>query len=70
VEVAEAAINRIRTQLDIDGWQFEGSRHTLRFSAGLAACRADDDVSALLQRTDEALYAAKTAGKGQSATKP
>lgn len=68
LEVAAAAITRIRTNLDTDGWTFEGRRHELSFSAGLAACRPDDDVVGLLQRTDRAVYAAKSAGKGRSAT--
>ena len=38
---------------------------TLRLSAGIAELRPDDDAVALFQRTDEALYRAKEAGKGQ-----
>ena len=68
LDVASAAIGRIRAGLDADGWMFEGNRHPLKFSAGLAACHPDDDVAALLERTDKAVYAAKAAGKGRSAT--
>lgn len=68
LEVAAAAISRIRTNLDTQGWSFEGQHHPLGFSAGLAACHPDDDVAQLLQRTDKAVYAAKAAGKGRSAT--
>lgn len=68
VDVAEAAVARIRASLQQNGWTFEGQRHELSFSAGLAACHPDDDVAGLLQRTDKAVYAAKAAGKGRSAT--
>ena len=68
VDVAEAAVARIRANLQQNGWMFEGQRHELSFSAGLAACHSDDDVAGLLQRTDKAVYAAKAAGKGRSAT--
>lgn len=68
LEVASAIVNRIRTSLDLEGWNFEGQRHQLGFSAGLAACEPEDDVEALLQRTDQALYTAKAAGKGRSAS--
>ena len=68
LEVAAAAISRIRTTLDTEGWSHEGQRHHLGFSAGIAACHSDDDAHRLLRRTDKAVYAAKAAGKGRSAT--
>jgi diguanylate cyclase (GGDEF)-like protein len=37
----------------------------LHLSAGVAELRSDDDAIALFQRADEALYRAKSAGKGQ-----
>jgi len=68
VDVAETAIGRIRALLTTEGWAFEGVNRPLSFSAGLAACRPDDTVASLLERTDKAVYAAKAAGKGRSAT--
>lgn len=68
IQVASAAITRTRTILDSQGWNHEGQTRHLSFSAGLAACRPDDDVSRLLKRTDRAVYAAKAAGKGRTAT--
>ncbi len=67
LQVSAAAIGRIRTLLDTDGWSHQGQRQHLGFSAGVAACHPDDDVDRLLQRTDKAVYAAKVAGKGRSA---
>jgi diguanylate cyclase (GGDEF)-like protein len=67
--IAENAIERIRTALSTEGWPFEGVSRPLKFSAGLAACQPDDTVTTLLERTDKAVYAAKAAGKGRSATR-
>jgi diguanylate cyclase (GGDEF)-like protein len=38
----------------------------LRLSAGIAELRADDDAVSFFKRADEALYRAKTGGKGQA----
>lgn len=69
LQTAESAIERIRTALSTEGWPFEGVNRPLKFSAGLAACLPDDTVATLLERTDKAVYAAKAAGKGRSATR-
>ena len=69
LQTAEHAIERIRTALSTEGWPFEGVSRPLKFSAGLAACQPDDTVATLLERTDKAVYAAKAAGKGRSATR-
>ena len=68
LDVAEAALTRIRTTLQTEGWSFDGQTRPLSFSSGLAVCRPGDDVEHLLQRTDKAVYAAKAAGKGRTAT--
>ena len=67
-EIASSAVARIQATLSQEGWTFDGQRHELRFSAGLAVCRPDDDVPALLQRMDKAVYVAKARGKGRIAT--
>jgi diguanylate cyclase (GGDEF)-like protein len=67
LQVAAAAIGRIRTTLDTEGWSHNGERQHLGFSSGIAACHPDDDVDRLLERTDKAVYAAKAGGKGRSA---
>jgi diguanylate cyclase (GGDEF)-like protein len=66
-DVAASAIRRIRTNLDRHGWTYDGQVRPLSFSSGLAACHPDDDVESLLQRTDKAVYAAKTGGRGRTA---
>jgi diguanylate cyclase (GGDEF)-like protein len=68
--VADAAVTRIRTLLTSEGWTFDGQSRALSFSAGIAACHAEDDVGSLLQRVDRAVYTAKAAGKGRSAVEP
>ena len=68
LDTAETAITRIRTLLKGEGWMFEGVSRPLSFSSGLAQCHPDDSVATLLERTDKAVYAAKAAGKGRSAT--
>ena len=67
IHVAAAAVDRIRTILNDNGWYHEGQRRHLGFSSGIAACHPADDVEQLLQRTDKAVYAAKAQGKGRSA---
>ncbi len=67
LQIAAAAVGRIRTTLDDEGWTYQGQRRHLGFSAGIAACHPDDDVDRLLQRADKAVYAAKAGGKGRSA---
>jgi diguanylate cyclase (GGDEF)-like protein len=63
--VAAAAIERVRHVLATDGGVYEGTRFEIGFSAGLAACHADDALEHLLDRADRAVYAAKEAGRGR-----
>jgi diguanylate cyclase (GGDEF)-like protein len=68
LRTAAAVVERVRAILNVEGWTLGAAKGPLSFSAGLAACRVDDDVERLLKRTDKAVYAAKAAGKGRSAT--
>jgi diguanylate cyclase (GGDEF)-like protein len=63
--VASAAIERLRGMLLSEGGVYEGTRFEIGFSAGLAACHADDTVERLLERADRAVYAAKESGRGR-----
>jgi diguanylate cyclase (GGDEF)-like protein len=63
-EQASTAIERMRSMvsrpeiwLDMPGW-------TVSFSAGVAALDQHPDIDAALRRADDALYAAKRAGRG------
>jgi diguanylate cyclase (GGDEF)-like protein len=70
LDVAKAAIERIRGILRSHPWTFEGCQLPLGFSAGLAACHPTDTTEELLRRADGALYAAKESGKGRCAVEP
>jgi diguanylate cyclase len=61
---ALAAIDRIRQRIDASAVQRLG--HGYSFSAGIARMGAGDDVQGLLRRADDALYAAKAAGRNCS----
>jgi diguanylate cyclase (GGDEF)-like protein len=56
-------VERLRTILD--GTSFDAIAPGLRvgFSAGLATCQPGDDVVAVLERADQAMYRAKQAGR-------
>jgi diguanylate cyclase (GGDEF)-like protein len=68
LHTAASVVERIRGILDVEGWTLGSRKGPLTFSSGLAACHPDDNVERLLKRTDQAVYAAKAAGKGRSAT--
>lgn len=53
-----------RLQRTIDTWQ--GGETEVKFSAGIAQLRPDDDSVSFFQRADDALYEAKRRGKGQA----
>ena len=65
VTIAGGVIERVLASMDTDGWIFEGERRSLRSSVGLAACHSGDRVEDLFERADQAVYAAKAAGKGR-----
>jgi diguanylate cyclase (GGDEF)-like protein len=64
VDVAGAAIERVRTRLKNHKCAFEEHVFQVKFSAGLAACHAGDTVDMVLDRADRALYQVKHGGKG------
>ena len=61
---AQAVIERVRQR--IAGSALEKLGHGYSFSAGIARMCDGDDVQSLLRRADEALYAAKAAGRNCS----
>ena len=58
---ALAVIERVRQRVAASGPSKLG--HAYTFSAGISRMAARDDVQAILRRADEALYAAKAAGR-------
>lgn len=57
-EVAQQLHERMSGRLDLNGW-------LLRFSAGVAELRPNEDWSECMRRADQALYHAKQAGRDQ-----
>jgi len=60
---AAAAVERIRAAARRVDWQDIAEGLSVTVSAGVAGYRAGEDVAALLQSADEALYRAKHAGR-------
>jgi PleD family two-component response regulator len=65
IQQAEQLFHRL--QATISGRPI-GQAGKLRISAGVAELKPDDDSISFFERSDEALYRAKDAGKGQSVT--
>ena len=66
--LAEARIAAERLRSSIDGSGFElsdGTSVPVTVSIGIAQAHRGEALDALLRRADEALYAAKTAGRNQ-----
>lgn len=66
-EVAEDLRRRVQA-IDTAPWGLEGSPVTV--SIGLTLAEPGDDVSTVLRRADEALYAAKAAGRNRVVARP
>jgi len=66
-EVDEAVLvaERLQKELVRSAFTFEGKTTTLAFSAGVALWRQAELLEDLIRRADEALYAAKRAGKNR-----
>ncbi len=60
---AEAVLAKAAQAVREHGWQVHAAGLTVSFSGGLAQHRVGDEVAHLLERADQALYAAKTAGR-------
>jgi len=64
---AEFGVNRLLGAIKNAPLQLPHVTLTLRFSAGVAQWRTDEDPAALVARADAAMYAAKSAGRGRVA---
>jgi diguanylate cyclase len=63
VDIAVAAIERLRDVLDTSDFAYEGRPFAVHFSAGVAAFRHGETVDQLVERADRALYDVKESGK-------
>src|SRR5262252_3932910 len=64
-EEATSATERLQRELARSNFSFEGQRAQLAFSAGVATWRRAETLEELMRRADDALYAAKRAGKNR-----
>jgi diguanylate cyclase len=64
-EGARFVIDRLRLMVEKTPLVLGKGRVTLRFSAGVAEWRPQDRLDGLLERADQALYAAKRAGRNR-----
>lgn len=62
---AVEVVTRLQRSLTKEYFLSNNQKLLLTFSAGVAMCRADEPVVALLQRADEAMYQAKQAGRNR-----
>ncbi len=65
LEMAAQVGERIRRQLGNDPLVLEGRTIPLTISVGVATLNENDDAESLLERADEALYAAKQGGRNR-----
>ncbi|HMZ01845.1 MAG TPA: GGDEF domain-containing protein [Burkholderiaceae bacterium] len=68
LEQAQLCVERLREQLRRTPFDELVEGLTLRFSAGITACRGPADLDAAIERADRALYQAKAEGRDRSAT--
>ena len=62
-EDARHTVTRIRQAVAESNFTFEEREIPFTISLGLAACEPGDDMTSLMKRADEALYASKQAGR-------
>lgn len=65
LDEAQAAAERVRKAVHEQAFEIGGQRIALTVSAGAAQAAVNEEPSALLSRADEALYAAKSAGRNR-----
>jgi len=63
IREAEEVAERVRSRIRSDAMHCGDATINITLSLGLAQARADDTVNSLIERADEALYAAKAAGR-------
>ena len=61
LEVAE----RLRAKVEESRFSYKGKQFSVTISLGVGEIREDDTLESFIQRVDEALYAAKNAGRNQ-----
>lgn len=66
LEQAQACVERLRDHLHATPFDEVADGLALRFSAGVTACSGPADLDAAIERADQALYRAKTGGRGRT----
>jgi diguanylate cyclase len=66
IDDARGLAERARKSIEQATFEFAGKRLRVTASFGVAEMRDDEDASDLLKRADEALYAAKSAGRNRT----
>lgn len=70
-EAARLLAERLRLAIAEHGFEHDGQRIPLTASWGVASARAaDEDIDSLLDRADQALYAAKDSGRNRVCVEP
>lgn len=62
---AEFTMNRLLRTMQRTPLSHDGNEITVAFSAGLAEWQPDEDAEIIVRRADQAMYRAKSAGRGQ-----
>jgi diguanylate cyclase len=65
LEDAQTAIVRLQRELTKRFFMHNNNRQLITFSAGVTEFRPDDNQASVTKRADEAMYAAKEAGKNR-----
>ena len=63
---ARACVDRLRQRLGRHPLPGVAPTLALSFSAGVGDCRGPDDIEAVIERADQAMYRAKEAGRGRT----